>query len=120
MEPLSSEREKRRLKRHALTGPVSVYDRSNKAFLGQVVNIHREGLMIMGNVPFQEGAIYQVDLHLPEPIGDAQLIPMSIDCLWARDEDMHRSYWVGCAITDINGGALQHLDELIAAMTAGS
>ncbi|GAB1258817.1 hypothetical protein NBRC116494_33190 [Aurantivibrio plasticivorans] len=117
MEPLSPGQEKRRLKRHTLTGSVNVYDRASKAFLGQVVNIHREGLMMMGNFPYKEGTIYKIDLHLPEPIGDTQLIPMSIDCLWTRDEDANRSYWVGCSISSIEPSALESLDKLIDAMT---
>lgn len=105
--------EKRRLKRHALSGPVNVYDYLSKTFLGRLVNLHSEGLMIMGHYPFEDGKIYQLDLYLPEPIQGREFISLAVDCLWTRGEDDERVYWAGCKVIDISDQAREDLQQLI-------
>lgn len=105
--------EQRRLPRHVLSGPVNVYDRVSQSFLGRLVNVHTEGLMIMGNHPFSADCIYQLDLQLPEPIeGCEMMIPLGVDCLWSRSEDTHL-HWAGCKIIDASEEALKSIERLI-------
>lgn len=104
--------EQRRLPRHVLSGPVNIYDRVSQAFLGRLVNVHTEGLMIMGNHPFTADCIYQLDLQLPEPINGCEMISIGVDCLWSRSEDAH-VHWAGCKIIDASEDALRDIQSLI-------
>lgn len=104
--------EQRKLPRHALSGPVNIYDRVSQSFLGRLVNVHTEGLMIMGNHPFTADCIYQLDLQLPEPIDDCEMIFIGVDCLWSRSEDAH-THWAGCKIIDASEDALGKIGRLI-------
>lgn len=105
--------EKRKFKRHDLNDAVHVYDRVSQTFLGRLVNIHTEGLLIMGNFPFSDERIYQIDLHLPESDSTNATISMGVECLWTRAEDEERAYWAGCKIIDISDDALTQLQNLI-------
>lgn len=104
--------EQRKLARHVLTGPVNIYDRASQSFMGRLANVHMEGLMIMGNHSFIADCIYQLDLQLPEPINDCEMIPIGVECLWSRSEDAH-VHWAGCKIIDASEDALRDIQTLI-------
>lgn len=104
--------EQRRLRRRILSEPVHVYDRVSQSFMGRLVNIHTEGLMIMGNHPFTDERIYQLDLQLPVEINGRTMIPLGVDCLWSRSEDDH-VHWAGCKIIDVSTEALRDIELLM-------
>ncbi|GAB1264449.1 hypothetical protein NBRC116493_07220 [Aurantivibrio infirmus] len=103
---------KRILPRHNLKAAVDVYDSVSQALLGRVVNVSSEGVMIMGNHPFSESKIYQLDLHLPTPINEHNSISVGVDCLWTRTEE-ENMFWAGCKIIDIADSARIDLENLI-------
>lgn len=103
---------KRNLPRHELKTAVGVYDSVSQGLLGKMVNAHAEGVMIMGNHPFSENKIYQLDLHLPTPINEHNSINIGVDCLWVRCEE-ENIYWAGCKIIDIADSAKADLEKLI-------
>lgn len=104
--------EQRRLARHALSEPVNVYDRISRSFMGRLVNIHAEGLMIMGNHAFVDERIYQLDLHLPQAINGREVIAVGVDCLWSRSADAH-VHWAGCKFIDVSAEAKSDIEALI-------
>ncbi|MCW8196214.1 PilZ domain-containing protein [Proteobacteria bacterium 005FR1] len=104
--------EQRKLLRHVLSGPVNIYDRVSKSFLGRLVNVHTEGLMIMGNHPFTADSIYQLDMQLPQAIEGCEMISIGVDCLWSRSEDTH-VHWAGCKIIDASEDARRQIQALI-------
>lgn len=105
------QQDQRRLPRHALSAPVDVLDRLSLSPLGRLVNIHREGLMIMGGYPFDDERLYLVELQLPESVNGRYSIPLGVDCLWSRrDSEMH---WAGFKIIDASDEALEDIDVLI-------
>lgn len=104
--------EQRRLTRHILSEPVNVYDRLSQSFMGQLVNVHEEGLMIMGNHAFADERIYQLDLHLSKSVNGRNTISIGVDCLWSRSEDAH-VHWAGCKIIDASDEARRDMDALI-------
>lgn len=104
--------EQRRLERYALSESVNVYDRLSQSFMGQLVNVHEEGLMIMGNHAFTDERIYQLDLHLPTPVNGREFISVGVDCLWSRSEDAH-VHWAGCKIIDASDEAQRDIAALI-------
>lgn len=103
----------RELERHSINGEVAVYDCLRDLYIGRLVNIHTQGLMIMGDIPLEEDKLYTLDLHLPEPISNQTIIQLGIDCLWARDADMAGKYWIGCAIIDVSPQSTEAIRELV-------
>ncbi len=104
---------KRTLRRNYLSDPVNVYDRPSQAFLGRLVNIHSEGLLIMGNYPFEDGRVYEIELRLPEEVNGKSKVSLGIDCLWTQTEDGNVAYWAGCRIIDISDDAISDINVLI-------
>jgi len=108
-----SRENKRSLQRYTLSVTADVYDRTSESFLGRLVNVHTEGLMIFGNFPFVEEKIYQLDLHVSHPEDGRKIIPVGVDCLWTRGEDDDKLHWAGCRIIDISDEAMEDLGRLI-------
>lgn len=105
--------DQRRLPRHFLTEPIAVLDRLSQAPLGSLVNIHREGLMVVGSYAFEQERLYQLELQLPVAINAGDNISLGVDCLWSRSEDS-QMFWTGFKIIDASEQALLDIDELIA------
>jgi hypothetical protein len=105
--------DKRQLRRRKPKKTVNVYDRKSKTFLGQLVDVHTEGMLVMGNYAFTEDKVYEIDLHCTEDDDVAEFIELTVDCLWTRDEDADRAYWAGCKFIDISPTALQAVQKLM-------
>nr|WP_324258040.1 PilZ domain-containing protein [Cellvibrio fontiphilus] len=103
----------RDLERHIIQGDVDVYDSLRDQYLGRLVNIHTQGLMVMGDVALEEDRLYTLDLHLPEPINDQMVIQLGVDCLWAREADLAGKYWMGFSIIDASNESLQSIRDLV-------
>jgi hypothetical protein len=103
----------RELERHQVNGDVDVYDSLRDSYVGRLVNIHTQGLMVMSDVPLDEDRLYTLDLHLPEPINDQLVINLGVDCLWTREADLAGKYWIGFAIIDASSQAVQSIHHLV-------
>jgi hypothetical protein len=103
----------RALKRHTIKDVVDVYDAMRDRYLGRLVNIHTQGLMIMGDVPIEENCLYQFDLHLPQTINGSDVIHLGVDCLWARHADHNGKHWAGFSIIDISPDGVKDILALI-------
>lgn len=103
----------RALERFGINGDVDVYDNLRDIYLGRLVNIHLEGLMIMGDVPMEEDKLYKLDLHLPEAINERTSIHLGVDCLWARNADHNGKHWAGFTIIDLSPQASEDIQMLI-------
>lgn len=103
----------RELERHSINGEVEVYDSLHDIYIGRLVNIHAQGLMIIGDNPLEEDKLYTLDLHLPEPINGQTLIQLGVDCLWARDADLADKFWIGCTVIDVSPLSAETIRELI-------
>lgn len=103
----------RGLARHTIQKQVQVYDASQNVILGQLVNIHSEGLMIVGDVAIKPDHIYQLQLKLPLRIEGADTVRIGADCLWVRQMGESSSYWAGYHIIDLSETAKKQVDVLI-------
>ncbi len=108
--------EQRRLQRHRLNVPVVVSDCNRNLQLGRLVDIHREGLMLMGDQPLQVDHVYQLDLHLPEPLEGLETLHLGVDCLWTRCDEGSSSHWSGFQIIDLSELAERQLQALMEMM----
>lgn len=103
----------RRLERRAVAGVVEVYDTNRDIYVGRLVNIHSEGLMLMGDVALEPDHVYQLDLQLPTPLMGESTIHLGVDCLWVRDPEGSTAIWSGCHIIDASEKAHQQIEALL-------
>ena len=103
----------RELERHTINGDVDVYDNLRDLYIGRLVNIHAQGLMIVGDVALEEDRLYTLDLHVPEPVNGQTVIQLGVDCLWTRDADLSGKRWIGFSIIDISPQSSESIRELI-------
>ena len=105
---------KRKLKRYQLTALIDVVDRKTQKFVGRLVNLHTEGLMIIGDYTFEEDTLYQLDLRLPKNFGERDVISVDVDCLWTRTaHDDSCTLWSGFSIYSCSDEALADIEHLI-------
>lgn len=110
---LETEPSKRRLKRHQISGVVEINDSVTQKYLGRLVNIHSEGLMLMGDELLSIDKIYQIKLTLPQTIGGVDSVEMGIDCLWVRESGDDSPHWAGCRIIDASEQVLTLVEQLV-------
>lgn len=103
----------RELERHTVNGDVDVYDGLRDLYIGRLVNIHTQGLMVVGDLGLEEDRIYTLDLHLPEPVNGQLVIQLGADCLWTREADLVGKYWVGFSIIDASPQAIESIRGLV-------
>lgn len=103
----------RALERHGIDGDVDVYDSLRDLYLGRLVNIHNQGLMIIGDLPLEEDKLYKLDLHLPRPLGGHTSIHLGVDCLWTRNAEYNGKHWAGFSIIDLSPQAAEDIRQLV-------
>ena len=105
---------KRKLKRYQLTALIDIVERTSQEFVGRLVNLHGEGMMIIGDYPFQEDTLYKLDLKLPKNVGKNPVISVDVDCLWTRSaQDNDTTLWSGFSIYSCSEEAKADIEHLI-------
>lgn len=105
--------ERRIKRRHQLRSHVKVRDVHSNTMLGQVANLHQEGIMILGQ-GLTVNATYQIELQLPNTVYSQQSIILGIECLWHQAMTSDNSvFWSGCSIIDKTPVADQCIVSLI-------
>lgn len=107
------EHEGRRRERLGASQSIDVYDNTRDTYLGRVVNVHCEGLMLIGDQPFEEDCLYRLDLHLAVPVNGRNSIQLGVDCLWVKNAEDNGKHWAGFSIIDASPQALEDIDSLI-------
>lgn len=113
MSDLSSENYDRAMHRHILHGDIDVYDALRDVYLGRLVNIHTQGLMLVGDVPLEEDRLYELDVHLSGEGCNKQVVRIGVDCLWTRAADQNGKHWTGFSIIDSTPHAAEEIHKLI-------
>ncbi|UTA47493.1 PilZ domain-containing protein [Simiduia sp. 21SJ11W-1] len=112
----------RKLKRHDIAEPLDIWDAQTDEHLGRLVNIHAEGLMMIGKVELAEDKLYQLRLTLPQNLASTGELALGVDCLWVRSaeagEDGAAGFWAGCQIIDASPKALDIIALLVARLAA--
>jgi hypothetical protein len=102
---------RRRLRRHQLSSNIQIIGQLQGEELGQLINIHQEGLLIMG-IPLQVSSTHLVKLLLPNSLNQSKEIDLGIECLWSQQAD-ENFYWSGCSIIDKSDIAEASIQSLI-------
>lgn len=105
--------ERRIRRRHQLTSHVKVRDILTNTIIGQVANLHQEGVMILGR-QLNTHASYQIELLLPNSVHSEHSIAIGIECLWYQGLTSDNTlFWSGCSIIDKTTIADQCIASLI-------
>lgn len=102
----------RRRKRIPLNTTINIYDGFSQERIGEIANIHQEGLMLISDQAIEPNTLYQYRLALPQEILGLQAIELGVDCLWTQEISNIKRYWSGFQIIDASGQALAIIDEL--------
>lgn len=103
----------RKLERKELSQTITIEDTINGGVFGELVNITREGLMVMTDREIETQAIFQLALQLPETLHGSDQLVLGADCLWCRRAENFYRYWAGFQIIDASEQALAQIDALI-------
>lgn len=103
----------RALFRHAIGGDIDVYDSLRDIYIGRLVNIHTQGLMLVGDVLLEEDRLYEVDMHIPGQDQTKKVLRLGVDCLWTREADQNGKHWTGFSIIDSSPLAADEIRRLI-------
>ncbi|RYY74856.1 MAG: PilZ domain-containing protein [Gammaproteobacteria bacterium] len=113
MSDQSSQNNDRAIQRHAIGADVDVYDSMRDIYLGRLVNIHVQGLMLVGDVPLEEDRLYELDMHILGENNSKQVVRIGVDCLWTRAADENGKHWTGFNIIDSTPQAAEVIQKLI-------
>ncbi len=113
MTDLTSRGNDRSLHRHQIEGVVDVYDGLRDIYVGRVVNIHSQGLMLVGDLLLNEDCLYAFDLHLPDKEDKKNILRVGVDCLWTRPADQNGMHWSGFSIIDLTPRTFEEIQKLI-------
>jgi len=105
--------ERRVKRRHQLSSQVKVRNIHTGEMIGQVANLHQEGVMILGR-QLNTHASYQIELLLPNSVHSKDRITLGIECLWHQGLTTDNLlFWSGCSIIDKTDAADQCIASLI-------
>ena len=104
---------RRKLTRCPVANTVDVYNVLQGALLGRLVNVHREGLMLMSDTPIVTNHLYHLKLMLPTPLLGVDVIELTADCLWSRSIEGSTACWSGFHVIDISEKNLQLVEHLV-------
>lgn len=92
----------RQMARHKVNQRVLVVNNLCDQLLGNVVNVHQEGFMLIGNnVSLSEGGIYQLLFQFSSPVLETNKVTLGAECLWIRETSGDQC-WAGFHIIDIS------------------
>lgn len=105
--------EKRKLKRRHLIYYLSVFDQNSGKFLGQLVDITTEGMMLTSEAPLKENLIYSLKMVLPEKIHGKMEISFKAKSLWCNPDINPNFYDIGFQFIDISLKDVKIIESLI-------
>jgi sporulation protein YlmC with PRC-barrel domain len=105
--------EKRRSPRKIADEVLQVSDKITGTYIGQVVNISAEGLMLLSQEPIVMGSVYQLEMEISEGGGDIKRVSFGAEAVWTTEATQPDSYWTGFRIIDISTEGVLSIDDLI-------
>ena len=104
---------RRRKKRYQPSGEIRIIDNVRNLALGQLVNLHQEGLLIIGEA-LTLNTTYHITLLLPHNIDHQTEFELSVKCLWSQQAIPEKeAYWSGCSIIDPSPKAQSCIQTII-------
>lgn len=93
--------ELRRAKRKPPSKPIEVINAMTGQTIGRVGNLSINGMMLIGNEPFREDALFQFVFHLPDAKGELVALEVGMHEQWTEPGGVPGQHWAGFRIIDI-------------------
>ncbi len=107
--------EKRRLKRNRLSCFLNVHSADNDELMGQVLDIHVEGFLLMNEENLATKRTYTMKIQLPEDIPETDSITFEAESLWSAKKFDPGFYNTGFKIQQTQNETTRAIESLIAA-----
>ena len=98
---------RRQKKRESIDNIVLVKDAMSGSELGHLVNISRDGFMLVGQNDLKEERLYQLELHSEELFVEHNPLVVGAECLWVKQQNDISLQWAGFQIIDISPEAVE-------------
>jgi hypothetical protein len=107
--------EKRLLERRELIYYLRVRDSSNNAELGRMVDIHRQGLLLMGDKKIPASHNYELAIEMPKAMRDQGIhnVIVNAQVMWARPSQTTSFLETGFMFLEPSPQAYRTIDRLI-------
>ncbi|KMQ49935.1 hypothetical protein CHISP_3149 [Chitinispirillum alkaliphilum] len=105
-------KEKRKLQRKNLVYYLKVNDKRSGDLLGYLVDITREGIMVVQDTPFLEKTIFDIELELPADFAGPRTISVKVETLWCKRDINPDFYAAGFRLLDVSQFNQAVIDQL--------
>jgi hypothetical protein len=105
--------EKRSLPRQKTGVFFGVYDRATSRYVGRLVDLNTNGLMLIGKRPFKVGETFKLKMDLPQEINGKSQIEFDANVKWSEKSKNTNLFSAGLAFIEIEPAYTQLIDELI-------
>jgi c-di-GMP-binding flagellar brake protein YcgR len=100
--------ERRRENRTLISAEPNVFDRFTQQSLGRLVNLSREGFLVVALEPMAPPSVHEVRIVVVDDYGQLRTINASAELIWCRKSRFDESYGAGFQFN-----ALDPADEII-------
>ncbi len=105
--------DQRRLKRRHLFYYLKVFDAASGRLIGHLVDLTREGVMILTADPVEVGAPFRLRLELPQEVDGQNDLLIEARSAWCR-RDTNPDYWgVGFRLERVTRGSRSLVESMI-------
>lgn len=108
-------RDKRASERRPVPENVPVVEETTGRRLGTLVNLSRQGVLLLAERRVAPGTILQVELMLPEP---PVALHLGLESLWSLPSDLPGYHWMGCQILSLSDADLHCLEDYLERLPA--
>ncbi len=106
--------ERRESKRRYLKDYLQIVNRKNDEIIGYLVNITKDGLMIISENPLATNRMYQLRVITPQGFKETKYIDLDIRCIWCeKDKIKPHLYAAGFSICNLNETNVELIQHLI-------
>ena len=94
--------DRRKNRRYELVEPINMVGNLTNQQMGVLANLSNEGMLVEGILPLKRDVTYKIKLVLLDVVNGKQIVPVSIQCLWNKQQnDTHYS---GCRVINMPEG----------------
>jgi hypothetical protein len=105
--------ERRKSVRRAPNDYFLVFDRENDRFIGRVLNMSMDGVMLVSMEPVKVPAEYTCRMALPEKIDDCNQIIFDAESIWSRRNENSNMYETGLKLKNVSSNDREIIRELL-------
>ncbi len=108
-----AESNKRTQKRENLLFYLRVFNSSDKEYVGRVVDMSPQGLMLVVGYDVREGTVFDLTVELPEDLAGCSEFNVTVQCKWCKP-DINKDYYVaGFIMTAMKSGTETAITALL-------